>query len=302
MAALQGPWEAIFIDDGSSDDSAQILNRLAKQHSQLKVIQFRHNEGKAAALQTGFAAAEGAIIITLDADLQDDPQEIATLLAKLNQGYDLVTGFKAERQDPIHKTLPSYFFNATVRKIAGVPLRDINSGLKAYRRPVVETMTLYGELYRFIPILAINRGFKVTEVPVHHRPRQFGQSKYGISRFLRGFLDIFTITFLTRFVKRPLHLFGTLGLIFFTLGFIACVYLSFIHFAFQSSIGDRPLLLFGVLFVIAGIQLISTGLIAELITYYAHRSEPPTARYNSIVAPTGRKRSSPHAHIRNKTP
>ncbi len=268
MKNLGEAWEAIIVDDGSTDTSPDIIKSLADKHSEITSIRFIKNKGKAAAIQAGFDAAKGKIVITLDADLQDDPSEIKRLVAKLEEGYDLVTGYKADRQDPFHKTIPSFFFNGMIRWLSGVPVRDINSGLKVYRSEVTKEMQIYGDQHRFIPILAHAAGFKVTEVPVNHRPRQYGKSKYGFSRFTRGFLDILTVTFLTRFLKRPLHLFGSIGLIFFLLGVIFSGYLSFIHFAYGQSIGDRPLLLLGILLILAGIQLISTGLIAELLTYY----------------------------------
>lgn len=277
-------WEVIFVNDGSTDGSGAFLDELQAKESNVRVIHFQKNRGKAAALQTGFAAAQGKVVITLDADLQDDPQEINQLLAKLEEGYDLVSGHKKNRHDPLHKTIPSHIFNALVRRLSGTSLRDINSGLKVYRKPVVENLHIYGELYRFIPILAISEGFKVTEIPVNHRPRQYGVSKYGASRFIRGILDLLTVVFLTKFMRRPLHLFGTLGLLFFGTGTILCLYLSFIHFAYQAQIGDRPLLLLGILLIVTGIQLICTGLVAELITHYAHRltNRPIQQRDNQL--------------------
>ncbi len=273
MAKLSDSWEAIFINDGSTDKSLLVLQDLANLNPEVKIINFKHNRGKADALQAGFSQAAGGIVITLDADLQDDPKEFPNLINKLNEGYDLVSGYKKNRHDPIHKTIPSFFFNALIRKMSGVKMKDINSGLKAYRAEVVKSIGVYGELYRFIPVLAVNKGFKIAEIPVHHRPREFGVSKYGISRFVRGFLDLFTVVFLTKFVKRPLHLFGSLGLIFLFVGLVMSLYLTFIHFFAGANIGDRPLLLFGILFIIAGIQLISTGLIAELITYYVYQNK-----------------------------
>lgn len=272
MDKISSDWEAVFINDGSTDNSLAVLTDLEHNNSQIKIINFRHNRGKADALQAGFNEVMGDIVITLDADLQDDPKEFSNLINKLNSGYDLVSGYKKDRHDPFHKTIPSFFFNALIRKLSGVKMKDINSGLKAYRREVVKDVGVYGELYRFIPVLAANKGYKIAEIPVHHRPREFGVSKYGISRFVRGFLDLFTVIFLTKFIKRPLHLFGSIGLLFLIAGLIMTVYLTIIHFVYRASIGDRPLLLFGILFIIAGIQLISTGLIAELITYYVYQS------------------------------
>ncbi len=279
MKKLDAPWEAIIVDDGSTDTSPDILKNLTNTHAEMYVIRFSKNRGKAAALQAGFDAAKGKTIITLDADLQDDPAEIGRLIEKLNAGYDLVTGYKINRQDPIHKTVPSYFFNKLIRILSGVPVRDINSGLKAYRQPVIKQVRIYGDLHRFIPILAHADGFRVTEIDVNHRPRQFGKSKYGMGRFTRGLLDIVTVTFLTRFLKRPLHLFGGVGLVFLGIGLVSSIYLSVLHFAYGQSIGNRPLLLLGILLILAGIQLISTGLIAELVTYYLQR---PSNQPNSL--------------------
>lgn len=267
LDTLPGKAEVIFINDGSTDGSVDVLQRLRHAPLEKRMLGFGRNRGKAAALQTGFLTARGDIIITLDADLQDDPREIPKLLDALHAGFDLVSGLKADRHDPISKTVPSFFFNGLIRRLSGLPLRDINSGFKVYRRTVIEKIVVYGELYRFIPILAANEGFLVTEVPVNHRARRFGKSKYGATRFIRGFLDLMTVTFLTRFVRRPLHFFGAIGLITLITGFAICLWLSVDHFVLHQSIGDRPLLLFGILFVLAGLQILFTGLLAELITY-----------------------------------
>jgi glycosyltransferase involved in cell wall biosynthesis len=273
MDGLSKNWQAIFINDGSSDNSLEILQKLSVENGQILIINFNHNRGKANALQAGFNAAEGEIVITLDADLQDDPQEFTNLIDKIKSGFDLVSGYKKDRHDPIHKTIPSFFFNALIRKMSGIKFRDINSGLKAYRKEVIKEINIYGELYRFIPILAADNGYKITEIPVHHRSRKFGKSKYGVSRFVRGLLDLFTVIFLTKFLKRPLHLFGSIGLIFFSIGLVVSIYLTILHIIYGSIVGHDPLLIFGVLLLIAGIQLISTGLIAELITYYNYKGK-----------------------------
>lgn len=272
MESLGKPWEVIFVDDGSTDGSPAVLAELKKQ-SRVRVITFRKNSGKAAALQAGFKAAQGAIVITMDADLQDDPAEIPHLVAKLQEGYDLVSGYKKERHDPFHKTIPSRIFNGLVRRISGLKLHDINCGLKTYRRAVVEELSIYGDLYRFIPIIAHNEGFRVTELPVNHRPRIHGKSKYGFSRFIRGLLDLFTVTFLNKFVKRPLHLFGTWGLLAIVVGLGLGVYLGVVHFTEGNTSRHQPLLIVMVVLIIAGIQLVSTGLVGELLTYYAHNNK-----------------------------
>jgi glycosyltransferase involved in cell wall biosynthesis len=273
MKRLGKDWEAVFINDGSTDGSDAVLAELAAANKNIKVISFPRNRQKAAALQEAFRIVGGEIVITLDADLQDDPAEFPRLIDRLNEGYDLVVGYKKDRHDPFHKTIPSRFFNAMIRKMSGLGIHDINCGLKAYRRETLENLHIYGELYRFIPVLIASQGFRVTELAVHHRPRLYGKSKYGFSRFLRGFLDLFTVMFLTKFIKRPLHLFGPLGLLLCLVGILISLTMTYDHFALHEIVGRRPLLFFGILFIIAGIQLISTGLIAELVTYYSHRRE-----------------------------
>lgn len=270
MEKINKPYEVLFVDDGSGDKSFEIAKKISKENKSVKVIHFSRNQGKAAVLQAGFKVAKGDYVVTMDADLQDDPKEIPALLKKIQTGYDLISGWKKERHDPWHKTIPSYILNnLLLRAVSGLKIHDINCGLKIYRNEVVKSVSVYGELYRFIPILAANKGFKVGEMVVKHRERKYGKSKYGISRFIRGFLDVFTIFLLTKFLKRPLHLFGPIGLFLFLAGFVILIYLSCLHFFGGQSIGERPLLIFGVMFVIAGLQLVFTGLIAELITYYA---------------------------------
>ncbi|MHB9132773.1 MAG: glycosyltransferase family 2 protein [Armatimonadota bacterium] len=211
FALLELRGEIIFIDDGSTDDSRQILRELAAQDADCRVIMFRRNCGKSAALAVGFRAAEGEFVLTMDADLQDDPAEIPRLLEAL-LNTDLVSGWKARRHDPIGKTFPSRIFNAVVRNITGIPLHDMNCGLKGYRRQVVKEIVVYGEMHRFLPVLAAERGFRISELPVTHHPRRSGKSKFGIERYLRGFLDLITVVYITRFRTRPLHFFGSAGL------------------------------------------------------------------------------------------
>lgn len=270
LKKLNKNYEVLFINDGSTDKSEKIGREIENEGKGARLIHHGRNQGKAAVLQVGFNEAKGQYVVTMDADLQDDPKEIPALLKKIEEGYDLVSGWKKDRHDPWHKTIPSFIFNnLLLRAVGGLKIHDINCGLKIYKNEVVKTVSVYGELYRFIPILAANKGFKVSEMPVKHRERKFGKSKYGVSRMLRGFLDIFTVFMLTKFLKRPLHMFGPIGLFFTVAGIIMLVYLSYLHFALNESIGNRPLLIFGVMFVIAGLQLLFTGLIAELITYYA---------------------------------
>jgi len=262
---LDHEWEAVFVDDGSTDGSFAALTRLHSRAPNVRVVRLRRNFGKAAALAAGFAQASGDVIATLDADGQDDPAELPRLLAKLDEGYDLVSGWKVRRRDPWRRRLVSRVFNAVTGWISGVRLHDMNCGFKAYRAEVVRGLPLYGELHRFIPVLAHERGYRVTELAVNHRPREHGRSRYGIERYLRGFFDLITVTFMGRYRHRPLHLFGGLGLALGGIGFLICVYLTILWFA-GNAIGHRPLLTLGVLLVVVGMQFLSLGLIGEMIT------------------------------------
>jgi glycosyltransferase involved in cell wall biosynthesis len=268
LEPLGRPYELIFVDDGSQDGSFATLEKLHRSDDRVRVIQHRRNFGKAAALQSGFRAARGDVVVTLDADLQDDPAELPRLLQHLEDGCDLVSGWKQDRQDPASKTLPSRLFNRVTAWLTGVRLHDFNSGYKAYRREVVEELRLYGELHRFIPALAAWRGFRVEEVPVHHRPRRFGRSKYGSARFWRGSLDLLTVLFLTRYTRRPLHLFGSLGLLAWAAGGSVNLYLAALWLAGVRPIGNRPLLAFGILGMLVGLQFFCLGLLSELILSY----------------------------------
>ncbi len=261
------PWEAVFVDDGSTDGSFAALTRLHAAHQQARVVRLRRNFGKAAALAAGFAHAQGELIVTIDADLQDDPAEIPRVLTKLDEGFDLVSGWKARRRDRWTRRILSRIFNWATGRISGVRLHDMNCGLKAYRAGVVRGLKLYGELHRFIPVLAHYRGYRIAEVPVHHRPRREGRSRYGIERYLRGFLDLLTISFLGRYRHRPLHLFGGLGLILGFVGVAVLVYLTALKIG-GEAIGHRPLLVLGVLLVVVGLQFFSLGLISEMLTTY----------------------------------
>ena len=272
LQSLGRPYELIFVDDGSRDGSFTRIEKLHRSDDRVRAIQLRRNFGKAAALAVGFRAARGDILITLDADLQDDPAEIPRLLARLEEGQDLVSGWKRDRQDPCSKTWPSRLFNGVTGWLTGVRLHDFNSGFKAYRREVAEEIRLYGELHRFIPALAAWRGFRVDELPVHHRARRFGRSKFGSARFWRGCLDLVTVLFLTRYTRRPLHLFGGLGLAAWTVGFGANLYLTGLWLAGVRPIGTRPLLAFGVLSMLVGIQFFAVGLLSELILSYQTKS------------------------------
>jgi len=272
---LEEPWEALYVDDGSTDDTFGALTRLHARSDNVRVIRLRRNFGKAAALAAGFAQASGETIVTIDGDLQDDPAEIPRLLAKLAEGFDLVSGWKTRRRDPVTRRVPSRIFNWTASRIAGVRLHDMNCGLKAYRAEVVHRLTLYGELHRFIPVLAHYRGFRIAELGVNHRAREHGRSRYGVERYLRGFLDLLTVSFIGRYRQRPLHLFGGLGLLLGAAGAAILVYLTVMK-ATGHAIGQRPLLTLGVLLVVVGMQFFSLGLISEMIT--SHHEERAAER------------------------
>lgn len=259
------PWELIFVDDGSTDGSSRILRDASERDPRLRIIEFRRNFGKSAALSAGFQIADGDAIVTMDADLQDSPAEIERLIDELNAGADMVSGWKYPRRDPINKRIPSAFFNTVVRSLSGVDLHDFNCGLKAYRREVVQEIRIYGELHRYIPLLAHFRGFRVAEIKVSHRPRLHGRSKFGSGRYARGFFDLLTVLFLAQYTRRPLHFFGWFGITALTLGFIINAYLATIWFLGQH-IGTRPLLTLGVLLMIMGAQFVVFGLLAEMIS------------------------------------
>jgi dolichol-phosphate mannosyltransferase len=259
------PWEAVFVDDGSSDGSFAALTRLHSGHENVRVVRLRRNFGKAAALATGFGQAQGETVVTIDADLQDDPAEIPRLLVKLEEGFDLVSGWKTRRQDPLRRRVLSKLFNWVTSRVSGLRLHDMNCGLKAYRAEVVHGLRLYGELHRFIPVLAHYSGYRVAELSVNHRPREHGRSRYGVERYVRGFLDLLTVSFIGRYRHRPLHLFGGLGLVLGLIGFAILVYLTIVKLL-GHAIGDRPLLTLGVLLVVVGLQFFSLGLISEMLT------------------------------------
>ena len=273
-------WEAVYVDDGSTDDSLGALTRLHARARNVRVVRLRRNFGKAAALAAGFAQAAGERVVTIDGDLQDDPSEIPRLLAKLQEGFDLVTGWKARRRDPISRRIPSKIFNWVAGWMSGLRLHDMNCGLKAYRGEVVHSLVLYGELHRFIPVLAHEQGYRVAELPVNHRPRKHGRSRYGLERYLRGFLDLLTVSFMGRYRHRPLHLFGGLGLLLGGTGTAVLVYLTIVKLA-GHAIGQRPLLTLGVLLVVVGMQFFTLGLISEMIT--SHHEERAAARVQRDV-------------------
>jgi glycosyltransferase involved in cell wall biosynthesis len=275
LAAAPAPYaesyELILVDDGSTDATPALCADLAARDPRVVVVSFRRNFGKTAALQAGFHESQGRYVVTLDADLQEDPAELFTLLAQLDAGYDLVSGWRVRRQDPLNKTLPSRVFNAVVARGVGLRLHDFNCGFKAYRREVITELRLYGDLHRFIPVLAHQRGFRVTEQPVQHQPRRLGKSKFGAGRLANGYLDFLQVLFLTTFLHRPFRLFGTLGTALAGLGGLVLAYLAALWLLGDRPIGNRPLLTLGVLLVLAGLQLLSTGLLGEMLRSLTYR-------------------------------
>jgi glycosyltransferase involved in cell wall biosynthesis len=277
LEGIGAEWEAVFVDDGSTDGTFAALTRLHAAAGNVRVVRLRRNFGKAAALAAGFAQAQGDVVVTIDGDLQDDPAEIPRLLAKLDEGFDLVSGWKTRRRDPWSRRLLSRIFNGVVGRISGIRLHDMNCGFKAYRAEVVRGLPLYGELHRFIPVLAHYRGYRIAELPVNHRPRAHGRSRYGLERYLRGFLDLLTVSFMGRYRHRPLHLFGGLGLLLGALGVAVLAYLTVVKIG-GHAIGQRPLLTLGVLLVVVGLQFFSLGLISEMITsHHEERSRDTVA-------------------------
>jgi len=268
-AACEGAgltFDVWVVDDGSRDDTWSVVQDLRADDPRFAGIRFQRNYGKSAALAVGFRHAEGRYVVTMDADLQDDPAEIPGLIEKLEEGYDLVSGWKKKRHDPITKTLPSRFFNFVTRLFSGLPLHDFNCGLKAYRREVVKGVSVYGELHRYIPLLAKWAGYdRITEQPVQHHARKYGETKFGVERFIRGFLDLVTVAFLTRFAARPMHFFGSIGTLAFGLGTAISLWLSVDKIVFGNALGDRPLLLLGALLILFGAQMFTTGLLGEMV-------------------------------------
>lgn len=266
-------YEIIFVDDGSSDNSWDEIQEISSRHESTHGIQLQRNYGKSTALQSGFDRAKGKYIVTMDADLQDDPAEIPEMITMLQNGYDLVSGWKKERHDPLSKTLPSKFFNKVTSWVTGIDLHDFNCGLKAYRREVVENINLYGELHRYIPLLAQWEGYnRIGEKVVNHHPRKYGETKFGISRFMHGFLDLVTLVFINSYLQRPMHFFGTLGFFFLVVGGIINLYLAIAKIFFGVYLSGRPLLLLGVMLMVLGAQFFSIGFLGELIN--RNKGEP----------------------------
>jgi glycosyltransferase involved in cell wall biosynthesis len=257
--------QIVLVDDGSRDRSWEVMQRLAGEHPVLTAIRLRRNFGKSTALNIGIGAATGAIIVTMDADLQDDPDELPHFIALIEEGCDVVSGWKKLRHDPPSKTIPSRLFNAATAWLTGIPLHDFNCGFKAYRREVFDHVELYGELHRYIPVLANSLGFRIGEVVVRHHPRRFGRSKFGLRRFLHGFVDLLAVLALTRFARRPGHLFGGIGTLLSLAGIAILGWLTGVKLVTGADIGGRPLFLLGIMAVIVGLQLLFFGLLAELI-------------------------------------
>jgi len=280
--------DIVLVDDGSRDKTWAVMTQLAESNTAVQAIRLRRNFGKATALMVGIGACAGDVIITMDADLQDDPDEIPRFIQTLDAGWDLVSGWKKDRHDPLSKTLPSRLFNKVTARISGVHLHDFNCGFKAYRREIFDSVELYGELHRYVPVLAHALGYRVAEIPVRHHARRFGKSKYGVARYLRGFLDLLTVVMITRYAYRPGHLFGGIGAFFLVAGGAVLSYLTGLKLLTGASIGGRPLLLFGVMVVIIGIQLVMFGMLAELVI---SRTQRPVEAQNVVAQHLGRRRA-----------
>jgi glycosyltransferase involved in cell wall biosynthesis len=277
--------QIVLVDDGSRDRSWEVMRRLAREHPVVTAIRLRRNFGKSMALNIGIGAATGAIIVTMDADLQDDPDELPQFIALIEEGCDVVSGWKKLRHDPPSKTIPSRLFNLATAWLTGIPLHDFNCGFKAYRREVFDHVELYGELHRYIPVLANSLGFRIGEVVVRHHPRRFGRTKFGLRRFLHGFVDLLAVLALTRFARRPGHLFGGIGTLLSLAGVAILGWLTGVKLVTGADIGGRPLFLLGIMAVIVGLQLLFFGLLAELIN-----SRTPGAAPEALIRETVRGR------------
>lgn len=270
-------YEIVYVDDGSGDDSWKVIENISKKNDFVKGLRFRRNYGKSAALNEGFKAAQGDVVITMDADLQDSPEEIPEMFRMIREdGYDMVSGWKKKRHDPILKTIPSKFYNWTTRRLSGIKLHDMNCGLKAYRNEVVKNIEVYGEMHRYIPIIAKWEGYsKIGEKVVLHQKRKYGVTKFGLDRFVKGYLDLLSIIFVSKFGQRPMHLFGTFGSLIFFIGFVMAAYLAYTKFFTDNykMMTERPLFYFGLLAMMIGTQLFLTGFIADLISRSSNRGK-----------------------------
>jgi glycosyltransferase involved in cell wall biosynthesis len=267
---ISSDYELLFVDDGSTDKSLSVIKELARLDNKIRYFSFRKNYGKSAALQTAFKNVTGDAVITMDADLQDDPNEIPNLLKKLDEGFDMVSGWKKKRHDPFIKKYSSRFFNFITRFFSHVKIHDFNCGLKAYRKEVVQSINVYGELHRYIPVLADWNGFSVSEIAVKHHPRRYGKTKFGISRFFKGFIDLITVIFTTRYIKRPMHAFGFIGVITAAAGLVISAILTYEKIFNHIGIGNRPLLFLGILLIIVGVQFFAIGLLGEILVHNSH--------------------------------
>lgn len=278
--ALSGyKFEVIFSDDGSTDGSWDVIQRLSQNHKHVKGIRLQRNYGKSTAMQAGFEATTGVYVVTMDADLQDDPNEIPDMIDMLDGGLDMVSGWKKVRHDPLSKTIPSRFFNAVTRWVTGIKLHDFNCGLKAYKKEVIDSIYLYGEMHRYVPLLAKREGFsQIGEKVVTHHPRKFGKTKFGLSRFMNGFLDLLTLLFMNHYMQRPMHLFGTLGVIMLFAGTVINLYLAYIKIMLDQPLANRPLLFLGILLLMLGVQFFSIGFLGELINRGQVKHEQPNIR------------------------
>lgn len=274
-------YEIIFVDDGSSDDSWNVIEGLAEKYDYVRGIKFHRNYGKSTALQCGFEECRGTYVVTMDADLQDDPEEIPGLVEMLKEGYELISGWKKKRYDPISKTIPSRFFNWVTSLATGIPLHDFNCGLKAYHYKVVKRIQLYGELHRYVPLLANWEGFTyIGEKEVKHHPRKYGKTKFGLSRFAKGFLDLLTILFINNYLQRPMHFFGGLGLLFILAGGLVNAYLAVLKLFYNEALSNRPLLLLGILLLVMGAQFFSVGFLGELMTKNRQSIRKPNIQHS----------------------
>jgi glycosyltransferase involved in cell wall biosynthesis len=283
LTAINQEYEILFIDDGSSDTTFRELSALVSLNHRVKILKFRKNFGKSAALNAAFHYATGGIVITMDGDLQDDSQEIPRFIAKINEGFDLVSGWRSPRNDPWGKRVPSQIFNTLTRLITRVDLHDVNCGFKAYKKEVVKNLRLYGEMHRYIPALVAWNGYTITEIIIRHRRRQSGKSKYRISRIIKGLMDLIAVKFLTNYASRPLHVFGAAGIASLFAGTAIGIYLLFLKFLRDEAIGERPLLLLASLLIFVGFQFVSLGLLGEMMAYRQMSEENPDRYIESVL-------------------